>query len=113
MKKYIFILFIALLVSSDSLWACAKSLMPLPPLIHINSEGHIEVARVLLENGALNVNLQDTDDPRVHIEVVRVLLENGANVNHQDKFGETALMDTSHEGYIKVVSLLKEAGVIE
>ena len=36
MKKYIFILFIALLVPSDSLWACAESLMPNQLDIKIN-----------------------------------------------------------------------------
>ena len=88
MKKYIFFLFIALLVSSDSLWACAESLMP-----------YQEYDKALIsasKNG--------------HIEVVRALLEAGANVDHQDKYRYTALIWASYKGHIEIVRALLAAG---
>ncbi len=56
--------------------------------------GHAEVVKVLLENGA-QVNLQAEDGWSVlmiaskngHAEVVQILLENGSQVNLQEKDG--------------------------
>ena len=74
MKKYIFILFIALLVSSDSLWACVEILMPHQKVIKVNlsesevsklgntllisvEEGNYPLAKLLLAAG-VNPNIQ-------------------------------------------------------
>ena len=103
MKKYIFILFIALLVSSDSLWACAESLM---------SHQHQRVIKVdlseseLLElDKALLTFVKDGNYP-----LVKLVLAAGANVNHQDKNGQMALTFASDIGHIEIVKALIVAG---
>ena len=44
------------------------------------------------------------------IEKVRKLLQAGANVNLQDKNGETPLYKASRNGYTNIVRLLLDAG---
>jgi len=38
-----------------------------------------------------------------HIEIVKSLLANGANINEKDKYGNTALIWASQEGHIEIV----------
>jgi ankyrin repeat protein len=45
-----------------------------------------------------------------HLEVVRLLLEQGAPVNETDGSGNTALMGVCFKGYAEMASLLIEAG---
>ena len=93
-----------------------------------SQEGHLEVIKLLLENGA-NINAQvkwgDEEDEKYetalqlasmkgHLEVVKLLLENGANPNIQgendDQYVHSALHSASEEGHLKVVKLLLENG---
>ena len=121
MKKYIFILFIALLVSSDSLWAYSESLMPNQSerellnndLLNRVVFGSHRSVRELLENGA-NVNYQSENDDRMalmiasfegHIETVKLLLANGADPDLQDNNRQAALMYASQNGHIEIVKL--------
>ena len=45
-----------------------------------------------------------------HVEVVKLLLENGADVNTNNDIGISALMAASSKGFVKVVKLLLEKG---
>jgi len=62
------------------------------------NRGHIEIVRLLLENGA-KINVQDKDKKTPlheamtyhHDRVARLLIEKGANVNLKDKEGKTPL----------------------
>ncbi len=131
MKKYIFILFIALLVSSDSLWAYSESLMPNQSerellnndLLNRVVFGSHRSVRELLEKG-VDVNYQRENDGwtalirasyfsylnNFRIGIIRLLIEYGANVNLQDKDGNTALVFASYNGHTEAVKLLLAAG---
>ena len=58
----------------------------------LHFEGHVDVAKVLIQNGA-DVNAVDKDKWRRHfttqlnghVDVVKVLIQNGADVNAVDK----------------------------
>ncbi len=95
-KKYLLCLFfIILLTASDSLWACAKSLMP-------QNQKIIKVAfseSELLELNNALLNAAKDGYPTL----VKLLLDAGANVNHQDKDGQTALTKAT-SGLIGAVS---------
>lgn len=81
--------------------------------------GHEEMARLLLENGA-DVNTEGGFDQtsalraaseKGHHEVVRLLLENGANVNAESGSDHTtALHAASKNGHRETVKLLLENG---
>jgi ankyrin repeat protein len=72
--------------------------------------GHVELARVLLENGA-DVSAQDKDNSTpLHwasgcglVELVRVFLENGADASAQDKDKSTPLHRVSESGQVAFV----------
>jgi ankyrin repeat protein len=46
-----------------------------------------------------------------YLDIVKVLVENGADVNIQDKNGNTALIYTSYYGYLEIVQHLIDKGV--
>ena len=92
MKKYIFILFIALLVPSDSLWAYSEGLM-------LNQS-----ERELFKNDLLYQVLFGSR------RSVRELLKKGMDVNIQDKDGNTALVIASYNGRADIVKLLLANG---
>jgi ankyrin repeat protein len=83
------------------------------PLHLASRDGHVGVARVLLEHGA-DVMAQDADmmtplhlaSGRGHVDVARVLLEYNADVNAQDADDWTALHHASRSGYMDVTLLL-------
>ena len=45
-----------------------------------------------------------------HTEIAKILIENGADVNAKNNIGETALMWASEREYAEIVKLLKNAG---
>ncbi len=101
MKKYIFILFIALLVSSDSLSkdllrTCSELLMP-----NSKQKGLSESELLKLNNRLFNL-VRDGGRTRL----IKKLLKAGANVNHQDEYGNTALRYASRYNNIEIVRLL-------
>ena len=78
------------------------------------SEGHSEVVKILLENGA-QVDLQKENgwyalmcaSPKGHAEVVKILLENGAQVDLQNNEKYTALMLAMEAEHKSVIDLLE------
>ncbi|CAK9062611.1 unnamed protein product [Durusdinium trenchii] len=72
--------------------------------------GHLEVARLLLEAGA-DPNAKDhCEAPALiaaaqngHLEVVRLLLKAAADTNATDRQGATALMTAARNGYLEVL----------
>jgi len=85
------------------------------PLHRASQEGHVEVARVLIEHGA-DMTVQDErgstplhDASRTgHKELAQFLLEHGADVTAQDKDGSTPLHQASGSGRMKLAQLLVE-----
>lgn len=80
-------------------WVDSASDESITPLIAACSEGHIEVAKLLIE-AKPDVNAKDKDQTnslmaaaaRGHTDIVELLLKAGANVNDQNVDGHTALM---------------------
>ncbi len=133
-KKYIFILFIILLTASDSLWACAESLMLSDEVIYTRmktaiKESQLETVKQLIEAGA-NVNLQDKNGRTAlmlasvynRTKIVELLLRNNADPNLQDQDGWTALIFAStgdffgdmanktHSDFSDIIRMLLVAG---
>ncbi|KAJ7866019.1 hypothetical protein B0H14DRAFT_2573573 [Mycena olivaceomarginata] len=82
-----------------------------------SQRGHIEIARVLLDNGA-EVNPQggyygnalQAASRKGHFELVRLLLGSGANVNAQGGHYRNALQAASDGGHIDILRLLLDSG---
>ncbi|XEV04947.1 hypothetical protein FSHL1_010234 [Fusarium sambucinum] len=87
------------------------------PLMSAAMSGSLEIARLLVENGAL---LEVTDNRgntplhaaslRGHIEIARFLLEKGANIESRNNNQKTPFILAALEGNIGVVRLLAEYG---
>ena len=80
-------------------WVDSTSDEEITPLIAACSEGHSEVAKLLIDAKA-NINAKDKDQTnslmaaaaRGHTDIVELLLKAGAEVNDQNADGHTALM---------------------
>ena len=84
-------------------------------------EGHIEVVRLLLADGA-DIHAQDAYYGRTvlawaawagQMEVVRLLLDNGADIHTRTNEGTTALVLAVLEGHVEVARILVEQWVAE
>ena len=83
------------------------------------SKGHLEIAQLLVEEGA-NVNYACTDDGMTalilasqegHLEIARLLVGGGANVNAaRTTDGWTAMMWAARDGNLEIVRLLLTSG---
>jgi ankyrin repeat protein len=86
-------------------------------LHHTALDGHADVAKVLLENGA-DVNAVSEDKSTAlhftaefgHADVAKVLLQNGTKVNAVTTDGKTALYIACRDGYVDVVKVLIQNG---
>jgi len=84
---------------NKSEWVDSASDEGITPLIASCSEGHLDVAKLLIDAKA-DVNAKDKDQTnslmaaaaRGHTDIVEILLQAGANVNDQNVDGHTALM---------------------
>ena len=85
------------------------------PLWKACYEGHVDAARLLLDNGA-EVDRADEDGRTPlfiayregHVDAARLLLDKGADVNKADEDGETPLSIAKQQGHSAVVALLEE-----
>lgn len=92
-------------------------------LIPAAERGHVEVARYLLTETAVDINhinnlgwtalleaiILADGGPR-HQEIVRLLIDHGADVNIADKEGVTPLRHARSRGYREIQALLEAAG---
>lgn len=91
-------------------------------LLKASEVGDISTVRVLLDDGKVNVDVQDdqgttaliTATEQGHLEVVNLLIQSGANVNLKGStFGQTALMKASENGDLEMVKFLLEEGKVD
>lgn len=87
------------------------------PLIAASERGYVEIAELLIENGAevnkyvsLGVNALDKAADSGNLNVVKLLIDKGADVNLAKGYKETALMYASLSGHIDIVKYLVEKG---
>ena len=84
---------------------------------HVEAEGHMEAARVLLEHKA-DTGLCDQQgcSPLFfaalngNVQMVQLLLENGADIENMTSRGHTPLMIAENFGHEEVAALLREHG---
>jgi len=85
-------------------------------------EGHAEIAKILLDNGA-DVNASGKEGwewggataliiaaEKGHTEIIKIFLARGAKVNGKNNHGNTALMYAAEFGHPEVVKLLLASG---
>ncbi|KDN60673.1 hypothetical protein CSUB01_04081 [Colletotrichum sublineola] len=87
------------------------------PMHAASRHGHLEVVRLLLENGVSASIPDDYNRTPIyqasqhgHLEVVKLLLESGAIARAPNKEGWTPVYQASRNGHIDVVKLLLENG---
>ena len=79
-------------------------------LMLASANGHLEMVKLLVENGADYTNALRLASREGHLEVVKYLVEDGANINAKNKDSWTALMWASLNGHLEVVKYLIENG---
>jgi 26S proteasome non-ATPase regulatory subunit 10 len=83
----------------------------LTPLFDAASRGHVEIAQMLLERGAVIDARDDDGETSLHmaveagrIQVAQLLLKHGADVNARDKSGKTPSQHTTQQDILELLS---------
>ena len=83
----------------------------------LSQDGHVEVARLLLDSGAqVNMPADSFESPLTlaacggHVELAALLIERGANLEEVNDEGYTPLMEAAREGHEEMVALLLAQG---
>jgi hypothetical protein len=83
------------------------------PLHYAAWKGHVEIARLLLQNGAeVNVRSNGGSTPlhcsawNGHVDILHLLVENGADLEAQDNDGERALHWAAYSGHLPFIQEL-------
>jgi ankyrin repeat protein len=106
------------LVAEHSQWVNARDPSRGLTSLHLASrEGHMEIARFLVESGA-DARAQDSNwttplhlaSGRGHLEVARFLIERDADARALDNYWVTPLHLASRNGHLEVVRFLVESG---
>lgn len=86
-------------------------------LLSFMQDGHVEVARLLLDSGAqVNMPADSFESPLTlaacggHVELAALLIERGANLEEVNDEGYTPLMEAAREGHEEMVALLLAQG---
>ncbi|VDM51908.1 unnamed protein product [Angiostrongylus costaricensis] len=86
-------------------------------LMEAAMDGHLEVARVLIQAGApVNLTSEAYESPLTlsccggHAELAKLLIDAGANIEETNDENYTPLMEAAREGYVHVVKVLLENG---
>ena len=86
-------------------------------LMEASMDGHVEVARLLLDSGAqVNMPADSFESPLTlaacggHVDLAMLLLERGANIEEVNDEGYTPLMEAAREGHEEMVALLLSQG---
>jgi len=86
-------------------------------LMEASMDGHVEVARLLLDSGAqVNMPTDSFESPLTlaacggHVELALLLIDRGANIEEVNDEGYTPLMEAAREGHEDMVSVLLSKG---
>ncbi|EYC19318.1 hypothetical protein Y032_0024g1015 [Ancylostoma ceylanicum] len=86
-------------------------------LMEAAMDGHLEVARVLIQAGApVNLTSESYESPLTlsccggHAELAKLLIDAGANIEETNDENYTPLMEAAREGHVHVVKILLENG---
>ena len=81
-------------------------------------DGHVEVARLLLDSGAqVNMPTDSFESPLTlaacggHVELAQLLISREANLEEVNDEGYTAIMEAAREGHEEMVTLLLSKGM--
>ena len=95
----------------------AKDKVGSTPLNVASYNGHVDIVKILIDNGAdVNPKRNDGFTPlhyatvKGHVDVARVLIDNGANVNAMNSSGWTPLGIAKFRNEDSIVELLENAG---
>jgi ankyrin repeat protein len=87
------------------------------PLITASDYGYIDIAKLLIDNGAdVNAQSDNHKTPLMraivnnHIDIAKLLIEAGADVNAKDIFGSTALIFAAYYNRRNLVKMLIDNG---
>ena len=80
-------------------------------------DGHVEVARLLLDSGAqVNMPADSFESPLTlaacggHVDLAELLIQRGAAIEEVNDEGYTPLMEAAREGHEEMVTLLLKKG---
>lgn len=88
------------------------------PLMIASSYGHYDIAKALIDNGAL-VNLRAGDGFNAlmeavrtgNIEIAKLLIEHNSDINEKSSWGASALIYASEKGNINIMQYLIDNGI--